>query len=126
MTVAGRLSFLKSSIAFSIFLTTVPSFGSFNYHNFKQKYNEIKQENQSNLNHIIQYNITHNDDDLQIGLVDYLNDDETIKIIDGPFNDFLGTIEEIYEEKKKLKVIVKIFGRRTPVELNFMQVEKVS
>ncbi|NNC96237.1 MAG: transcription termination/antitermination factor NusG [Chitinophagales bacterium] len=51
---------------------------------------------------------------------------ETIKIIDGPFNDFLGTIEEIYEEKKKLKVIVKIFGRRTPVELNFMQVEKVS
>ena len=49
---------------------------------------------------------------------------ETIKIIDGPFNDFLGTIEEIYDEKKKLKVIVKIFGRRTPVELNFMQVEK--
>ncbi len=51
---------------------------------------------------------------------------ETVKIIDGPFNDFLGTIEEIYDEKKKLKVIVKIFGRRTPVELNFMQVEKQS
>ncbi len=51
--------------------------------------------------------------------------DETVKIVDGPFNDFNGTIEEIYEEKKKLKVIVKIFGRRTPVELNFMQVEKV-
>ncbi len=49
---------------------------------------------------------------------------ETIKIIDGPFNDFNGVIEEIQEEKKKLKVIVKIFGRRTPVELNFMQVEK--
>jgi transcriptional antiterminator NusG len=49
---------------------------------------------------------------------------ETVKIIDGPFNDFFGNIEEIYEEKKKLKVIVKIFGRRTPVELNFMQVEK--
>lgn len=49
---------------------------------------------------------------------------ETVKIIDGPFNDFNGTIEEIHEEKKKLKVIVKIFGRRTPVELNFMQVEK--
>ncbi len=49
---------------------------------------------------------------------------ETVKITDGPFNDFNGTIEEIYEEKKKLKVIVKIFGRRTPVELNFMQVEK--
>lgn len=51
--------------------------------------------------------------------------DETVKIVDGPFNDFNGTIEEIYEEKKKLKIIVKIFGRRTPVELNFMQVEKV-
>lgn len=51
--------------------------------------------------------------------------DEMVKIIDGPFNDFKGTIEEIYEEKKKLKVIVKIFGRRTPVELNFMQVEKL-
>ena len=49
---------------------------------------------------------------------------ETVKIIDGPFNDFMGTIEEIHEEKKKLKVIVKIFGRRTPVELNFVQVEK--
>ncbi len=49
---------------------------------------------------------------------------ETIKIIDGPFNDFFGTIEQVYEEKKKLKVIVKIFGRKTPVELNFMQVEK--
>lgn len=51
---------------------------------------------------------------------------ETVKIVDGPFNDFLGTIEEIYDEKKKLKVIVKIFGRRTPVEVNFTQVEKVS
>ncbi|MCL4109575.1 UNVERIFIED_CONTAM: hypothetical protein GTU68_061722 [Idotea baltica] len=51
---------------------------------------------------------------------------ETIKITDGPFNDFDGLIEEIYEEKKKLKVIVKIFGRRTPVELNFMQVEKMA
>lgn len=50
---------------------------------------------------------------------------ETIKITDGPFNDFNGVIEEIFEEKKKLKVMVKIFGRRTPVELNFMQVEKV-
>lgn len=49
---------------------------------------------------------------------------ETVKITDGPFNDFNGVIEEVYDEKKKLKVIVKIFGRRTPVELNFMQVEK--
>lgn len=51
---------------------------------------------------------------------------ETVKIIDGPFNDFLGNVDEIYEDKKKLKVIVKIFGRKTPVELNFVQVEKVS
>jgi transcriptional antiterminator NusG len=49
---------------------------------------------------------------------------ETIKIVDGPFNDFNGVIEEVYDEKKKIKVMVKIFGRRTPVELNFMQVEK--
>lgn len=49
---------------------------------------------------------------------------ETVKIIDGPFADFIGDIQEINEEKKKLKVIVKIFGRGTEVELNFMQVEK--
>jgi len=51
---------------------------------------------------------------------------ETIKIIDGAFNDFNGVIEDVNDEKKKLKVIVKIFGRSTPVELNYMQVEKLS
>lgn len=49
---------------------------------------------------------------------------ETIRIVDGPFNDFVGDIKDVNEEKKKLKVIVKIFGRGTEVELNFMQVEK--
>ena len=51
---------------------------------------------------------------------------ETIKIIEGPFNDFNGVIEDVNDEKKKLKVTVKIFGRSTPVELNYMQVEKTS
>ncbi len=51
---------------------------------------------------------------------------ETVKIVDGPFNEFVGDIKEVNEEKKKLKVIVKIFGRGTEVELNFIQVEKQS
>jgi len=49
---------------------------------------------------------------------------ETVKVVDGPFNGFNGFIEEINEEKRKLLVMVKIFGRKTPLELNFMQVEK--
>lgn len=49
---------------------------------------------------------------------------ENVKVIDGPFNSFTGVIEEVNEEKKKLKVMVKIFGRKTPLELSFMQVEK--
>ncbi len=51
---------------------------------------------------------------------------ESVKVVDGPFNNFNGTIEEINEEKKKLKVMVKIFGRKNLVELSYMQVEKES
>ena len=50
---------------------------------------------------------------------------ETVKVIDGPFNSFNAEIEGIDEQKKKLKLMVKIFGRKTPLELNFMQVEKL-
>ena len=50
---------------------------------------------------------------------------EAVKIVDGPFADFLGTIENIDEAKGKLKVLVSIFGRETPVELDFLQVNKL-
>ena len=50
---------------------------------------------------------------------------ENVKVIDGPFNSFNAEIEDIDEQKKKLKLMVKIFGRKTPLELNFMQVEKI-
>ena len=70
-----------------------------------------------------------------LGTVDQLQDQpeeldvefyagETVKVTHGPFNGFLGVIEEINTEKKKLKVMVKIFGRKTPLELGYLQVEK--
>ncbi len=49
---------------------------------------------------------------------------ETVKVTEGPFSGFSAVIEEVNNEKKKLKVMVKIFGRKTPLELGFMQVEK--
>jgi len=49
---------------------------------------------------------------------------ENVKVTDGPFNNFNGLIVEVNEEKNKLKVMVKIFGRKTPLELSYLQVEK--
>lgn len=51
---------------------------------------------------------------------------ESVKVMDGPFSGFIGNIEEVNDDKKKLNVIVKIFGRNTPLELSYMQVEKAS
>ncbi|MEM7510346.1 MAG: transcription termination/antitermination protein NusG [Bacteroidota bacterium] len=70
-----------------------------------------------------------------LGKVDEMNDKgempeepfikgEPVKVMAGPFNGFTGIIDEVYEDKKKLKVVVKIFGRNTPLELNYFQVEK--
>lgn len=49
---------------------------------------------------------------------------ENVKVTNGPFSGFSGVIEEVNSDKKKLKVMVKIFGRKTPLELNYMQVER--
>lgn len=65
-------------------------------------------------------------DDLGESLIEPYIVGEQIKIIDGPFNEFIGEIQEVNEEKKKVKVIVKIFGRGTEVELNYIQIEKQS
>jgi len=50
---------------------------------------------------------------------------ESVRVIAGPFENFIGTVEEIYPEKNKLRVLVSMFGRETPVELEFTQVEKL-
>jgi len=56
--------------------------------------------------------------------VDY-SEGEPVKIVDGPFNDFLGTVSKIDEARGKLEVLINIFGRETPVELDFLQVQKI-
>ncbi len=63
--------------------------------------------------------------EMEAKLIDPFLQGESVKITDGPFNDFVGTVEEVDEDKKKIKVIVKIFGKDTPVELSFYQVSKV-
>jgi transcriptional antiterminator NusG len=50
---------------------------------------------------------------------------QSIRIIDGPFIDFIGVVDDINEEKGKIKVMVSFFGRETPVELDFLQVERL-
>ncbi|HAF16957.1 MAG TPA: transcription termination/antitermination protein NusG, partial [Peptococcaceae bacterium] len=50
---------------------------------------------------------------------------ESVRVIAGPVENFIGSVEEIYPEKSKLKVLVSMFGRETPVELEFTQVEKL-
>lgn len=50
---------------------------------------------------------------------------DTVKIVDGPFADFIGKIDHVDEERGKVKVLVSIFGRETPVELDFLQVQKI-
>ena len=56
--------------------------------------------------------------------VDY-NVNDTVRIMDGPLTDFTGTVTEINKEKHKVKVLVSMFGRETPVELEFSQVQKI-
>ena len=50
---------------------------------------------------------------------------DSVKVVSGPFIDFNGTVEEVYQDKQKVKVVVSIFGRPTPVELDFFQIEMV-
>lgn len=64
-----------------------------------------------------------NEDPIEDGINDYMVG-ESVKVITGAFNGFIGEIEEVNREKKKLKVMVKVFGRKTPLELDNSQVER--
>jgi transcriptional antiterminator NusG len=50
---------------------------------------------------------------------------QSVRVTDGPFSEFIGTVDEVNPERNKVKVLVSIFGRETPVELDFLQVEKL-
>jgi transcriptional antiterminator NusG len=50
---------------------------------------------------------------------------EAVKIVDGPFTDFLGTVQDVDEDQGKVKVLISIFGRETPVDLDFLQIQKI-
>ena len=63
--------------------------------------------------------------EVAVATVAYLKG-ESVKVVDGPFGGFIGTVEEVFDDRKKLNVVVKIFGRNTPVELSYAQVEKES
>ena len=78
---------------------------------------------QSEVNRILGVQETSQEESIDSGMSFVIG--ETVKVRDGPFNGFEGTVEEIYDEKKKLSVSVKIFGRSTPVELGYLQVEKL-
>lgn len=60
-----------------------------------------------------------------VKMTDRFNIGESVKVIDGPFNGFTGTVQDVLKDKNRLKIDVKIFGRSTPIELDFAQVDKV-
>lgn len=78
---------------------------------------------QSEVNRILGIQVEIKEETIDSAMVFHVG--ESVKVIDGPFASFEGTVEEIFDEKKKLNVSVKIFGRSTPVELSYLQVEKV-
>lgn len=78
---------------------------------------------QSEVNRIL--GIQENSDEESVDSGIAFHTGESVKVIDGPFSGFDGTVEEVFDEKKKLNVSVKIFGRSTPVELTYVQVERL-
>lgn len=78
---------------------------------------------QSEINRILGVQDTNEEATVDSGIT--FNQGETVRVIEGPFSGFEGTVEEIFDEKKKISVSVKIFGRSTPVELGYLQIEKI-